>query len=115
MLCSPKVYLCVRCGATAVNKLMHLRNNGGTPTPALRYNLKAYAKGLAPKGFPGWPFSREQLKYNVVVKDIRSQVNHIWETLEPDRRRQEDLSDSTSCESDGSYPDTVVSGSSSHQ
>ena len=76
-------------------------------------NLKACAKGLAPKGFPGWPLSRLQSNENVVVENTESQVNHFWKTCNPERRRQEDLSDSTSCESDDSYPDTGVSGSSS--
>ena len=48
------VYICVRCGATVVSKLIHLRNQCGQSTPALKYHLETYASGEAFKGSVGW-------------------------------------------------------------
>lgn len=102
----------VKCGAIAVNKLLHLRNKCGQPMPALKYNLKAYAKGLAPNGFEGLLYTRLQPSDKVVVKNVQSQVDRIWKTYVPERLRQEDLS-ASSCEGEGSQPESVDSGGSS--
>lgn len=49
------VFICVKCGATAVNTLVNLQKPCGILTANLRNNLKAYVAGKALKGFKGWP------------------------------------------------------------
>lgn len=51
---------------------------------ALKYNLKAYAKGKVPKVFSGWPYSRMQTNDIMIVNHVQEQVNLISPKYEPD-------------------------------
>lgn len=95
------MYICIKCGATAVKKLVNLKRQCDLPTPALAYSLQAYAKGEAPKGFPGWPYTRLQADHKVIMKNVQSQVDLVWKTYQPELMRQDgsssDMDDEVAC------------------
>lgn len=78
-----------------------MKNRCGLPTAALQYNLKAHAKGKAPKRLSGWPYARLQNNDRVIVNNVQDQVNLIWKTYQPQESRQE-CDCSSSCSSDNS-------------
>lgn len=106
------VYMCVKCVTTAVTKLIHLKYECGECTTVLKHNSKAYAEGKAPKLVVGWPYSSLQANDKVIVKTCTSPSRPDLETYEPEIVRQEALSQSSSCDREGSWSESVTSGSS---
>ena len=80
------VFLCVKCGSTALNKIQNLKDvcygNEGfgdplTPQSHGESNIKRYKKGKAPLGYPDWPYNKYDISDETVMKNIRGQLNGI--------------------------------------
>lgn len=55
------VFLCITCGGIAREVIHKLSDPCSAPTPAGKYNLRAYELGNAPKSCPDWPYNSVQL------------------------------------------------------
>jgi len=62
------IYMCTKCGSTGSRKLIKLSKPCENPSQTGEYNLKAYLRGKAPAGYPGWPYKEIYLMENVILK-----------------------------------------------
>ena len=86
--------MCKVCGASASHKMVKLCQPCTRPTAHGKYNIKAYANGKPPRGFPGWPYKEVHLMDNVVVSHVQKQLNAIQKTYMAQHQYPESDSDS---------------------
>ena len=92
------IYICIGCGATARKKLELLSDPCNHPTPALRYNINAYKRGTAPKGFHGWPYKKICLEEHVAMRRFQADLEQVEREYKP----QAEAPPSTSSDSEES-------------
>jgi len=102
------VFLCVKCGSTALNKIQNLKDvcngNKGFGDPLRQQshgesNIKRYKKGKAPLGYPNWPYNKydisdETQEANSIMKNIRGQLNGIAHEIVAPPSPEQDSDDS---------------------
>lgn len=82
------VYLCVKCGSTAMNKIQNLKfacpGLALVPEKELSHqhshgeaNIKRYNKGRGPLGFPEWPYNKFEVSHDTVMNNINGQLGGI--------------------------------------
>jgi len=82
------VYICTTCGNTAHNKVLELRKSCTRPKAHGQANLRAYKRGVAPRGFPDWPYKQIFSMHDVVLENIQGHINNIaraytWQATAP--------------------------------
>ena len=74
-----RVMLCIKCGSTALNKIVNLNHVclGATPDTGTHslINLRRYSQGRAPSEFLGRPFRTYKTVQNDIIRNIQHQVD----------------------------------------
>lgn len=94
------IYICTSCGNTASNKIIKLRLPCTRPMTHGLYNLRAYAKGRAPRGFPQWPYRSVHSSDKVVFENIQGQINNIAKAYALQKQIPESMSESENTSDD---------------
>ena len=99
--------MCRKCGGTSANKLIKLVTACKQSTTQGDRNLKAFAKGRAPEGFPGWPYPKLNKPGQDILENIQRQIHHIQDIYDTQHVQTDTESDSE----DTVYPgDTSQTG-----